>query len=124
MGDVTHLKQHWWKPGQSGNPAGQKPGVTRRVLSDQFFQDCFDAWKEKGRDVIDKTIKDNPGLFLKIIASLMPRQLDVDNPDLTRDRIRRAIAICEQLESAIAGSGSGDSEPGTTVELPPVPETT
>lgn len=65
-----------WKPGQSGNPAGPKPGIKRQIEAD-FLRDMHRAWTEKGVEVIDRVIASNPDVYLRVMAQLLPRQTEM-----------------------------------------------
>jgi len=122
MGNVTNLRPPW-RRGQSGNPGGKSRG-TRNKFSEAFLRDFYASWEKNGAAVIERVIAEDPVAYLRIMAGLVAK-FDVDQQeDLTRERIRRAIAICDELENAITGSGAGDSEPGIAGELPPLPEAT
>jgi len=109
MGNVTNLRPPWQR-GQSGNPGDKSPG-TRNKFSEAFFRDFYASWEKHGTAVIERVIAEDPVAYLRIAAGLGAKLDAVQPEDLTRDRIRRAIAICEELESAVAGSGAGDREP-------------
>ena len=66
-----------WKPGQSGNPAG-RPRGSRGKLSEDFLLDLHCAWTAHGADALARCAKTEPGVFCKIVASLLPKSLDVN----------------------------------------------
>lgn len=62
--------------GNSGGP-GRKVG-SRNKLGEAFVADLRDAWAEHGPDVIARVARDDPAALLKVIASLMPKTIDLN----------------------------------------------
>src|SRR6516162_5417587 len=65
-----------WKPGQSGNPAGRQIG-SRHKLNEKFILALHDDFVEHGAAVIEKVRIRKPEIYLKVIASILPRELHV-----------------------------------------------
>ncbi|WMT71140.1 hypothetical protein [Bradyrhizobium sp. Ash2021] len=62
--------------------SGCKPGPGRRVgsrnaLSESFVADLKNCWELHGRDALDRVARDQPEVLLKVIASLMPRDVNL-----------------------------------------------
>jgi len=66
-----------FKPGQSGNPAGRKPG-SRNKLSENFLRALSDDFEKHGAQAIVDVREKRPHDYLKVCASLMPRGLELD----------------------------------------------
>src|SRR5262245_60155472 len=64
-----------WKPGQSGNPKGRPPG-SRNKLAEDFFRDLCDAWAVFGKPALTTAAFLHPLEFVRLDASLMPRELE------------------------------------------------
>jgi hypothetical protein len=60
--------------GNVGGP-GRKIG-SRNKLGEAFVSDLHDRWIKDGPTVLDAVIKDKPHEFLKVVASLLPKQFD------------------------------------------------
>jgi hypothetical protein len=96
--DVTASKErpaHLFKPGASGNPAGRPPGA-RSKFSEAFIQDLASIWEARGIEVLQECATKEPGTFLKVCASLMPRDVRLDvTLDAAGfvDRFRNAIKM-------------------------------
>jgi Family of unknown function (DUF5681) len=105
-----------WKPGQSGNPAGRQTG-SRNKLNEKFILALHDDFVEHGAKVIERVRNLKPDVYLKVIASILPRELhfkdqsafegmSVEQIDQTLSAIKSVIAT-----SAPAGLGEGTAPP-------------
>src|SRR5262249_54109126 len=103
-----HLRPAW-QLGQSGNPNGGPIGARSR-LTEKFILAFHDNFNEHGPSVIERVRKDQPGLYLKIIASLLPREWHVKNEPLfdgmNNDQLDEIIGSVRRILSARAGTGS------------------
>jgi hypothetical protein len=68
---------HWFKPGQSGNPAGRQRG-SRNRLADNFVADLAAAWNEHGEAALKACALEHPEKFVRIVADLMPRDVNLN----------------------------------------------
>ena len=74
MTKTSNLKP--FQPGQSGNPAGRKVG-SRVRLSEAFLAALCEDFVEHGKDVIEAVRTEKPDQYLKVIASILPKQIEV-----------------------------------------------
>jgi hypothetical protein len=63
-----------WRPGQSGNPQGRPIG-SRNKLNEKFILALHDDFAKHGPAVIEKVRETRPEIYLKVIASILPREL-------------------------------------------------
>ena len=77
-------------PGASGNPNGRPKG-TRNKLTETFLDIVVKDFAENGAEAIERVRRDDPVMYLRIVGSLVPRELiakreqapDVDYSKLT-----------------------------------------
>jgi hypothetical protein len=74
MTKTANLKP--FQPGQSGNPAGRKPG-SRVKLSEAFLAALHGDFAQHGKAAIERVRLDKPDAYLKVIASILPKQIEV-----------------------------------------------
>lgn len=103
------LEPFQWKPGQSGNPKG-RPANAKQKLSDSFLADMLEAWEAKGKSAIDRVIAERPHEFIKAVAAIVPKDINVKTEvvqELTDDELAAALtALRSTLALADAGAGS------------------
>lgn len=107
--------EHQFKAGNPGRPKG-----SRNKLGEAFLEDLLVSWEANGPEVITRVIAEKPEQYLKVIASLMPKDLNVNvNPvgDMTDEQL---IDRMKRLDAAIgpflAASGAGSSGDGDRSE--------
>jgi hypothetical protein len=111
MTELTKVQQrpaHLWGPGQSGNPAGRPKG-SRNKLAEAFVADCHQAWIEHGPEAIQRVLEEDPATFLKIVAGLLPKDvnLKVSNlDDLTDEQLLNKLnSLTEMARPLLARVG-------------------
>jgi hypothetical protein len=60
--------------GRSGNPTGKPVGARNRIQGD-FIRAVADDFEQHGQDAIQRCRLEKPDVYLRVIASLMPRNL-------------------------------------------------
>jgi hypothetical protein len=116
MSDKTGEKQGETKfqPGQSGNPKG-RPAGSRNKLGEEFIEALQADFKDHGKEAIIKVRTEKPDQYLKVIASIVPKDLNVNinNFDgLSDDELRSELRDLAATLAALVGdvAGEGDSE--------------
>jgi Family of unknown function (DUF5681) len=106
-----------WKPGQSGNPKGRPIG-NRNKLNEKFILALHDDFVEHGREVIEKVREDKPDIYLKVIASILPRELHFKNESafdgMTNDQLDEILGSVRAILATRAPTGLGDGKATAT----------
>jgi hypothetical protein len=108
---TKHLQK--WTPGQSGNELGRPKGAKNRLQGD-FLYALADDFREHGVEAIRIMRVERPAEYVKVVASLMPKELLVtqDNAltDLTDEQLESALAkvLREKAERAITVIPDGE----------------
>src|SRR5665213_384219 len=94
--------------GSSGNPGGKPIGSRNRLQAD-FLTALADDFALHGAAVIASCRESKPADYLRIVASLMPKEVEIARPldDLTDDQLAAAIAVVR----AMIASGDSDRSP-------------
>ena len=96
-----------FQKGFSGSPGGDA-GRARRALNLDTIREMHLAFQRGGRQAVDKVMKNNPAVFLKLLVLLVPREMEVTHSGGVKAMSDEAIAqAIEAIESALARR-SGD----------------
>jgi hypothetical protein len=89
-----------FKPGNPGRPKG-----SRNKLGEHFFQALHDDFVEHGVKAIEAVRVEDPGTYVKVVASLMPKEFKVERPaeELSDSDLAALIAA---VGAALAASGN------------------
>ena len=80
--------------GGSGNPAGRPKG-SRNKLSEEFVAEAYTDWCEHGAVAIQTVRETRPDVYVKIVASLLPRQVQAEVTGPTHEE--RVAELVERL---------------------------
>lgn len=117
--DDQQRPAHLFKPGQSGNPAGRPKGA-RNALGEAFIEAMHADFKEHGVAAIEAVRAEKPDQYLKVIASILPKDLNVNinqMDDLTDDQlIQRIRSLDSAIRPFLDAQGASGSVGGTGQE--------
>ncbi len=65
-----------FEPGKSGNPAGRPPGAKDKI-SKKFLEAITADFEAHGETVIEKVRTEKPENYLKIVADLVPKDMNI-----------------------------------------------
>jgi hypothetical protein len=89
-----------FQQGVSGNPHGNRHR-TRHLLNQEFMQALLLNFRHQGKKAIEKVARNQPGVYLKILALLVPRETKFEHSGgvkaMTDEQIERSIEMIEAL---------------------------
>jgi hypothetical protein len=119
---VTRTANGQFRPGVSGNLTGNVHRA-RHALNSDTIREMHAAFQRGGRAAIDKVMKQQPAVFLKLLVLLVPREMAIEHKSsikaMTDEQIEQAIEVIQGMLAARAGEAAKVLE-GTaeTVALP------
>jgi hypothetical protein len=107
-----------FKQGVSGNPHGNRHR-TRHLLNQEFMQALLLNFRHQGKKAIEQVARNQPGVYLKILALLVPRETKVEHSGgvkaMSDEEIEQAIELIQTMLAARAGEAAkvieGTAEP-------------
>jgi hypothetical protein len=101
----------YFAKGQVANPNG-RPRHVRERFTQAFMTDLNNTWQKQGKPCLDKLAKTDPATFVRVCASLIPKEvkLEASSPlsDLSEAELaalvsaaQRAVAQAEQKEQSL-----------------------
>ena len=62
----------------TGNNGGGRPKGSRNKLTTEFLDDLYAKWQQHGADVLERVIRDDPAAFLRTVAQILPKEIDMN----------------------------------------------
>lgn len=106
-----------WLPGVSGS--GGRPKGSRNRLGEAFLAALADDFDKHGENVIQTVRLEDPTAYLRVCASILPKELTVkvdpleELSDADLDRYIKQLAAALSLEVGV-GEGVAGETPATT----------
>lgn len=109
--------EYQFKPGNPGRPKG-----SRNKLGEAFLEDMLADWEANGPAAIREVRETKPDAYLKVVASILPRDLNVNinqTDHMTDEQLVERIrsldaAIRPFLDTQGEGGIDGGAGPATT----------
>lgn len=117
---VKKKPAHLFVKGQSGNPAGRQRG-SRNKFAEEFFKDFHEDWKKHGVKALQDCRKEDPAVYCRIAASLIPKELNIKEGDSILDSLLEQFDDdqLDQFLVALAGiSAAGQGKETKAKALP------
>jgi hypothetical protein len=93
-------------PGTKPPPDVGRPKGSRSKLGEAFLADMYDDWKEHGPEVVKKVREEKPAEYLRVVASVLPKELHFSETILDQisdEELDRIIIELERVKiTAIA----------------------
>ena len=107
---AAHLAKFQVQPGQVLNPKGRPKG-SRNKLGESFLTDLQADWEQNGIAVIATVRQERPHEYLKVVASILPKELNVrvDPLDEMDDDELTAILAAARAACRLHQEGRGDA---------------
>jgi len=107
-----------FQQGVSGNPHGNRHR-TRHLLNQEFMQALLLHFRSHGKKAIEKVARNQPAVYVKILALLVPREMQIEHTNrikqMTDEEIEQAIEAIQTMLAARAGEAAkvieGTAEP-------------
>ena len=108
-GENTPGKRSWGTPFQKGNPG--RPKGSRNKLGEAFISALHDDFVEHGPAVIETVRIEKPDQYLKVVASILPKELNIktDAFDGISDEQLAAIVAAASAALGIADDSEGEA---------------
>jgi hypothetical protein len=92
--------------GRTGHDAGR----ARKALNAATIEAMHDAFRRGGREAIDRVMRNQPAVFLKLLVLLVPRELEIQHSGgvkgMSDEQLERGIEALEALLARRAGEGA------------------
>ena len=96
-----------WQPGVSGNPAGRVRG-SRNRLSEEVICALLRDFQQHGQKAIAKVRRDQPGVYLKVLALLIPREHKVEQSNVIKNLSDQELEdMVEYLKTSLEAQARG-----------------
>lgn len=111
---TVHEQKPWlFKPGQSGNPAGRVKG-SRNKLGEAFIEALHDDFQAHGVKAIEEVRTDDPSTYLKVIAAIVPKELNIKHDAFDGVSDEQIAALIAAARAALGLGEGGREEAGAT----------
>lgn len=99
----------------SGNIGGGRPKGSRNKLGEAFLDNLYADWQEHGAQALKDCRETNPAAYIKTVASLLPKQVEVNTNGLTSmsdDELSHLIDAIRAADGAAVAPRTGKAKTG------------
>ena len=102
----------------------RRPKGTRVKLGEHFFQALCADFEEHGVKAIESVRKQDPSTYLKVVASLMPKEVKIERPleEMSDVDLANLIAAVGTALAASGVVGAGEGRAGQASGAQQAPE--
>lgn len=103
--------------GKKGGPG--RPKGSRNKLGEAFLADMLEDWSENGPSVIAEVRREKPDQYLKVVASILPKDINLNVNDAESMTDDELIARIRELDAAISpflASRAGEADEGASAK--------
>jgi hypothetical protein len=118
---VAHTANGQFRPGVSGNLSGNVHR-SRHSLNADTIREMHRAFQEGGRKAIDKVMKNQPAVFLKLLVLLVPREMKVEHTGGVKAMTDEQLEAGIEAITAMLAARAGDSAKVIEGIAKPVPD--
>ena len=93
-----------------GNQGGGRPPGSKNKISEDFLQTFHKVWEEKGEAALRRMVDERPAEFIKVAASLIPKDFHIQQSAAETPKISIAIDPNSGLGKSLLASGSAELE--------------
>jgi predicted house-cleaning noncanonical NTP pyrophosphatase (MazG superfamily) len=107
---AEHLAQYQWKPGERPLGAGRPKGSKNKLSEDFVAALCAD-FEENGPAVIATVRAEKPSDYLKIIASIVPKEFTVRTEtleDMSDEELLDSLEQVRSIATALVGAKASE----------------
>jgi hypothetical protein len=99
-----------FRQGVSGNPHGNRHR-TRHLLNQEFMQALLLNFRHEGKKAIEKVARNQPAAYVKILALLVPREMQVEHTNrikqMTDEELEAAVELLQgMIDAKLAGANA------------------
>ena len=110
--------------GGGGNAAGNVHR-SRHALNADTIREMHAAFRQGGSKAIDKVMRNQPAVFLKLLVLLVPREHKVEHSnaikDMTTEQIERSIEIIKEILAQREAAANAKVIEGEAEVVPSLP---
>jgi hypothetical protein len=106
------MEKFKWQPGVSPNPNGRPKG-SRNKLGEDFIAAVAADFDQHGPATIKQVREERPHEYLKVVAGILPKELNVRTnalEELSEDELTAGINALRSLLAASQNGSGGDQE--------------